>query len=384
MKKQRRVAIALEIDLPYPHHQDIFLGIQQFAREHRHWQCVIDEHPCYATHRRASTGEYDGVIARANKAMQDRVDRAGVPLVNVVSSFHRPGVAGVYPDTPMHGQQAAEHLIDRGFSRLLALCADAYPQPLEAARAFASTAERAGVACEVVSINEGPYYDGPGWVRFEKDILNILKGVQPPTGLFITNAGAARLVVQHAPTFGLHVPQDLAVICQYNIDSILNVPPQITSIDMGYPQTGYEAAALLERLMDGKPVPEKPTRLPPRGVIARETTDYFAVQDELVAAALKLISSNLHEKLRVDDIAYELDVSTRLLQMRFSEALGVGLSDEIRRLRLEKAKRLLAEPDRLIGSIPAKVGFATLYVMNQVFHRELGMSPSAYRKSLMG
>ena len=39
-----------------------------------------------------------------------------------------------------------------------------------------------------------------------------------------------------------------------------------------------------------------------------------------------------------------------------------------------------SEPDRSIASIATRVGFASSAVMSQVFTRELGMSPSAFRK----
>jgi len=182
----------------------------------------------------------------------------------------------------------------------------------------------------------------------------------------------------------INVPTDLAVMSVHNIESIVSIPPQITSVDMNYERVGYEAAALLERLINGEAVPDSPTLIPPRGIAGRETTDYFAVEDDLVGSTLRYISKHLNGKLRVQDIAYDLNVSTRLLQIRFSKALGVGISAEIRRLRFEKAKRLLAEPDKPIGSIPKQVGFATPYVMNQIFRRELGMTPGAYRNQALG
>lgn len=385
MIKQKRVAIAVEVDQPYPHHHDVYLGIQRYAMEHRHWTCLIDEHPGFAMHRRKKlVAGYDGVIARASKTMQRRLKRAGVPLVNVMYASHTKGLAGVYLDTAAAGRQAADHLIDRGFARLVAIVERSYRQSRRFAQAFASCADESGVACKVFEIDEGVYRDTTQWLRFEKSILEAIEDITPPTGLFITNPSAARLVVQHVQARGLQVPHDLAVICQHNVNSILGVPPQITSIDSNLQRAGYEAAVLLEAMMDGQPPPDKPVMIPPKGVIVRESTDFFAVEDELVAAALVFISSRLTDKLRVDGIAYAMNVSTRLLQMRFDQALGISVSDEVRRLRFEKAKRLLAEPDRLIGSIPEQVGFATLNVMNQVFHREIGMSPGAFRKTVLG
>lgn len=123
--------------------------------------------------------------------------------------------------------------------------------------------------------------------------------------------------------------------------------------------------------------------IPPRGIITRESTDHFAVEDQLVASALQYISEHLDEKLTVEVLAYELAVSTRTLQNRFGEALGTPVSSEVRRLRLELAKRLLGEKDLLIGSIAQRAGFTSSAIMGEVFQRELGVTPSAYRKQIL-
>lgn len=385
MAQTKKVAIALEIDLPYPHHQQVYLGVRRYASEHPQWECVLDEHPGYAMNRRRYVTRYDGVIARVTKGLETRCKRMGVPLVSVMHPKENQRVGAVASDARMMGRLLAEHLIERGFPKLIAGFVD--PSRRHAwlvAQAFKARAEEEDIECRLMDFAGGVYNDARSWMRMQAHIHDILNSVQPPTGLFVEEAQDARLIVQYANKHGLTVPHDLAIVCQHNIDSIVNAPPQITSIDSNYERVGYEAAALLDRMMDGEPMPDEPVLVPPRGVVGRETTDYFAVEDELVGDALRYISTRLNQKLRVEDIAYALNVSTRLLQIRFDKALGVGVSDEIRRLRLEKAKRLLMEPDRQIGSIPNEVGFATLYTMNQVFHRELGMPPSAYRKQVLG
>ncbi len=384
MHSTRRVAIAIQIDRPFPHHQQVLVGVQRFAREKRSWQCVIDEHPGYAISDQHEAPPYDGVIARGFPPLQERLKRQGVPLVNVLYQAHSKGVAGVYADPFRNGQIAAEHLIDRGFKRLLVVFEKQHQHSRLTAKAFADRSDELGVACRVLELNERQMSDPDQWLMVKKDIFDIFDTVTPPTGVFVRSAHFARMMVQYARDYGLHVPHDLAVICHYNVDAIVNVPPQISAIDANFERVGYEAAALLEQMMDGRAVPDQPVFVPPIGVVGRETTDYFAVEDPLVGRALRYVAPRLHEKLRVDDIAYALNVSPRLLQLRFAQAMGMGLSDEIRRLRFEKAKRLLAEPDRQIGSIPKKVGFATLYVMNQVFKRQVGLSPSAYRQKVLG
>ena len=233
-------------------------------------------------------------------------------------------------------------------------------------------------------MEEGLYRDRGEWDHLQRVIKQFFDRMEMPAGLFVQNGSFARLIIQEALARGLHVPHDLAVICQFNVNLIVDTPPQITSIEANYERVGFEAARLLNRILDGQPVPTAPVFVTPLGVIGRETTDYFAVKDEVVAEALRYISSRLQQPLRVDQIAYELSISPRLLQQRVAKALGRGISDEIRRLRLEKAKRLLTDPARLIGSIPKEVGFESANVMCRAFQQALGMPPRDYRKTLLG
>ena len=79
---KKRIAIAMEIEDPYPHHQEVFAGVQRDASEHADWACVIDQHPTYGLRQRgASAGGFDGVIARAWPALRTRLAKLGVPLV---------------------------------------------------------------------------------------------------------------------------------------------------------------------------------------------------------------------------------------------------------------------------------------------------------------
>ena len=71
--------------------------------------------------------------------------------------------------------------------------------------------------------------------------------------------------------------------------------------------------------------------------------------------------------------------SPRTLQRRFVAQLGRPPAAEVRRLRIAIAKRLLTEVDRSVKDIAREVGFGTPKRLHEVFHREVGMSPTQYR-----
>ena len=385
MGRERRIAIAMQIDEPYPQHQEVYAGVLQYAREQGGWRCLIDEHPGFDPQRRGDHYRaYDGVIGRATPRLQKRMKHMGVPLVNVHYQTARPGLAGVYPDPEQIGRLTAEHLIERGFRRLSILVDRRHNHSWEVCQAFLRCAQEHDIECTTRDFPEESYLDPHYWVRLERFLLDWLDTLSAPVGLFIELSPVARQMIELSYARGWHVPQQLAVLTQLNLKAVVDVPPQISSVESNYPRVGYEAAALLDRLMAGEPVPAKPILIPPRSVVARESTDYFAVEDQVVAGALRYIAANLSGSLRLPDIADHLAVSSRSLQMHFKQALGRGISEEIRRLRLEAAKRLLADPDPPIGSIASRVGFGSAVVMNQIFRRELGITPGAYRQRALG
>jgi LacI family transcriptional regulator len=149
---------------------------------------------------------------------------------------------------------------------------------------------------------------------------------------------------------------------------------------MGYERVGYEAARLLHQLMDRKQPPGEPILLPPQGLVVRASTDFCVCEDELVAAALAFISKNSHRRIGQDDVSRAVNAETRTLQLRFRKVLNRPIATEIRRVRIERAKRELTQSDRSLAAIAHDVGFGEAMRMYEVFRRELGTTPSDYRK----
>jgi LacI family transcriptional regulator len=380
-----RIAVALNLAEPYAQHQDVFLGIRRYAREQPHWRYVVDECPAYSQQRRAELFQhYDGVIARASPTLQRRLRRQGVPLVNTWYQQARRELPGVYQDPYQLGELAAEHLIERGFRRLSLLSGDQHKAALDAAVGLERYCEQAEAAFSVRRIPHLEFDTERDWLETERCLTTWLDGLTPPVGVCLEEAALARLLINLCEARGWSVPVDVAIVSFNDNRMIAELPPQITCIHHGFERVGYEAAALLDRLIAGDPPPEESVFVPPKGVVARQSTDHFAVEDAVVAAALRYISGHLAEKLTVADIAREVSVSPRSLQLRFSAALGRPISDEIRRLRVTAAQRLLADPDRRINDIARQTGLGTGIAMSHLFRREQGMSPKAYREQLLG
>ncbi|MBT3201515.1 MAG: helix-turn-helix transcriptional regulator, partial [Phycisphaerales bacterium] len=75
------------------------------------------------------------------------------------------------------------------------------------------------------------------------------------------------------------------------------------------------------------------------------------------------------------------EIGLRTLQRQFRKYLNRPITAEIQRVRIERAKRELAQSKRPIYEIARDVGFGRAMRMYEVFRRELGVTPREYRKN---
>lgn len=84
--------------------------------------------------------------------------------------------------------------------------------------------------------------------------------------------------------------------------------------------------------------------------------------------------------LNVADVAALLPVSRRSLERRFQQILGRTVLEEITRCRVERVKGLLEETDMPLKQLAKRVGFSSPETLAKAFHRQVGETPSSYRK----
>ena len=182
------------------------------------------------------------------------------------------------------------------------------------------------------------------------------------------------------------MPDDVAVLGVDNDDLIQSLAfPPLSTINTARERIGFEAAAVLERLMQPAahaPPPESPRLIPPTGVITRQSTERIAIEDTDVADALRYIHAHAGRPITVETILREIPLSRRQLERRFRAALGRSMLDEILRCRLDRAKQLLGETELALPQVAIASGFTSASYFNVVFHKSVGTTPGEYRRRL--
>lgn len=389
MHRKPRVAVMLDLEWPYKRHVGVFVGTQRYARE-RGWDCVIDEFVNETlSELKTSLIPYDGVIARVTDELAETCHTLRIPLVNVWSSSPATKrVPGVFPDFAIAGRLRAEHLLVRGFDTFAALVSRSDLSHRIEFEAFRETVEGAGFTCVAgdVPLRHDTHAQ---WKVLETSISQSAEGWRLPVGVYVGCETVGRIVVQMCEQRGWRVPEDVAIVTGMNEEIICENPrPSLTSVEFGYDRIGYEAARLLGKLMSergrgrtrkAKHDPQH-IKVPPVGLVLRESTDFYAVDEPSVAAAIQFVAASSHQKIGPGDVAQAVSVELRTLQRRFRKHLTRSIAEEIQRVRLERAKRELAVTDQPIGAIAKVVGFGGHMRMYHAFNREVGLTPNEYRR----
>ena len=218
------------------------------------------------------------------------------------------------------------------------------------------------------------------WASEQKSLAEWLCNLPKPIGLMACNDDRGREVLEACHSARIEVPEEIAVIGVDN-DSLLCdlASPPLSSVALNAERGGFEAAEALHNRMSGMATTPQRIVVEPLYVVSRRSTNMVAVDDDDVAAALRFIRDHSGQPTRVDDVAEAVGLSRRMLEIRFRDALGRSLNDEIQRNHLDTAKRLLAETDWPMEKIALASGYNGASYLCALFQRFLGINPTEYR-----
>jgi AraC-like DNA-binding protein len=101
-----------------------------------------------------------------------------------------------------------------------------------------------------------------------------------------------------------------------------------------------------------------------------------------VVKAREFIAEHQDEDLCLDQVANYVHTSTYYFCKLFKKATGLTFTEYLTRIRVEKARSLLADRQKRISEIAFEVGFQSLSQFNRAFLRIAGQSPTVFRENL--
>ena len=101
-----------------------------------------------------------------------------------------------------------------------------------------------------------------------------------------------------------------------------------------------------------------------------------------ITRAKQFIKEHQADEISLGDVAKAVNTSTFYFCKMFKKATGLNFTDYLSRVRVEKARNLLLNPNLRISEIAFAAGFQSLSHFNRVFRRIAGESPTRYREKL--
>lgn len=199
-------------------------------------------------------------------------------------------------------------------------------------------------------------------------------------GLMAVDDNFGALAIQACHHAGLRVPDDVAIVGSNNDQPICDFcQPAMSSVAHDQLRIGYEAAALLDRLMRGEPEPAGPTLIPPLGIVTRASSDVQHTDSRAVSMAIRFIRDHIAD-LSPADVADHCHVSARTLQRHFLRYRGHTLGAEILQARLRKVEQLLLASDAPLAEVADNAGYSHLSQMCREFKAGRSLTPTQYRR----
>jgi len=103
-----------------------------------------------------------------------------------------------------------------------------------------------------------------------------------------------------------------------------------------------------------------------------------------ITKALQMIDEGFDSGIKLDRIAAEVSISYHHLCRKFKREVGTTIGEHIASLRIEHAKKLLADSSYSVAEISKKCGYGSTVQFHRMFERLVGDTPMQFRKKIFG
>ena len=360
-------------------------GVYRYAKKVR-WQVSVAE---YGRNFESITSALkfwrpDGLIVEGGYTeLSDfrQSDFRGYPTVfcDARASRMRRPYSGVAHDSSITAMMAAKELISLGFSDY-AFVGNLQPRDWSDHRrdVFAKAVAAAGGHLNVFESSTVQDLD-----VFRERLSPWLSELPRPCGLLAANDATADIVLRLLRNRHIKVPEDIAVVGIDN-DTLIceNTTPTLTSVAPDFERSGYLVAEMLDARMNDRRLKDELQTFSALQVIHRGSTRILKRRDDAIKKALEFIREKAADGISPRDVIKQIGGSRRQAEYRFREFVGMSIGEELLSVRLETAKKLLANPSIPIGAVAERCGYSDDSLLRRAFKSTTGLSLSEYRKSM--
>ena len=323
-----RVALLVETSRTYG--RGILRGIARYAHVNGPWSLYIQErelHSGIPDWLRLWRG--DGVIAR----IEDRPTALGLmdlkcPIVDVLGNQTFETIPSFDTDAALVAKCVADFFLNAGF-RNIAFCGYqgilfSERRAAEFVRYLASLGHQVRLfktRSTPKALSHIQAIEQRG-LTAEPSLAAWLRKQPGPLAVFACNDIRGQQVLNACREYGIKVPEEVAVVGVDNDDVLCALcEPPLSSVEPDTERLGYEAAALLDKMMRDGSGGSTVVQIPPARLVERASTDIVAIEDPVTAQAVRFIRDNVGKGIAVKDVMIEVGRSRTDLEQRFRRLL---------------------------------------------------------------
>lgn len=285
------------------------------------------------------------------------------------------GLPTVCSNDKVIAQMAIDYFLERGIGRFARFGMFGYQS--DRLSLFSKQLTERGMSC--LPWHAKDWEDLPSCIS---EVKRELKRDSGPIGVLAGDDEVAATFIDACCDEDIAIPEQLAVLGIHN-DKIRNElsAVSISSIEDGMNELGYQAASLLDRILDGNCSIPDVTLVNPLGVVSRKSTDITVESEPRIRRAIDYMKRHLSDSLCNAEIAKAAGVSRRNLFELFNKRLGRSPGKALERIRVEHAKAILRDTDEKLYTVAAESGLSSANNLQKVFKRVVGVTPGEYRKA---
>jgi LacI family transcriptional regulator len=373
----KRIVLLVETSREFG--RQLIIGIARYARLNGPWSFYKEPIDLKSSIPHLTSWKPDGIIMR-DSLITNELLKLKIPTVLAIHSSLYPKVLPVIrTDSESVAKLASDHLIEKGFKSIAFCGFDDYDWSNERKSVFCRLNKEAGYETHVyIPPKSMKSHD---WEKEQRHVSEWIKTLPKPVGILACNDDRGQHILEICKRIDLKVPDDVAVVGVDNDPMICEIgDPPLTSIALNVELSGFEAAKLLDQLINGKKMCGQQIITTASHIVQRQSSDILAVNDAEVAAGIRFIRENAKNKILVRDVVAITGVSRRTLEQRFRKTIHRSIYDEIRKVRVEWISKLLLETNLPISKITSLFNFTDVEHISRYFKKEKGIGLREFRK----
>ena len=358
--------------------RQLIMGIAQYSKLHGPWSFYKEPIGLKSSIPHLTSWKPDGIIMRDSLITKELL-KLKIPTVLAIHDSKYPqNLPVIKTDSYSIAKLASEHLIEKGLKNFAFCGFDSYDWSKERRINFCRLNSKIGYKTHVYCQPKRIKND---WENEQHRVRDWVSALPKPVGIFACNDDRGQHILEVCKLLDLRVPEDVAVIGVDNDPMVCYISdPPLTSIALNVESVGYQAAKLIDSMIDKKKIYYKQIMVSPSHVVQRQSSDILAVDDFLVAQAINFIKNNAKNKILVEDVVKAININRRTLERRFRRAIHRSIVEEIKYTRIELISKLLIESDFTISQITSFFNFTDVEHISRYFKKEKGVGLREFRK----